>query len=359
MRFAWVMGVVIFACHGDALAQAPTTQPLVSTSSITLKLNEVSPREAFEKLAEQLHMTLDPSSAQAWRGKETARVDASFEHVPYWEAFSGLAEQLPVEPAWWEGKLGLMRDDRGWLNQPAAVVGPIRVSVQSGMSRHSILIAHSPVEENTASLSLLIDNEPNSPVLYLTNFQVPEASDSAGKPLNVELPPANEVKMFSRGRAYLEMKVGSPTERLKGVGKINLGFDAAVAEMQTIEVANIKQADKVVRETPAANLLISFHQQAIDDFTVELEITPKEADSAAWNTLVPALSGSNVQLLDAGGKSIQSNGGSFGTSPRVRRTVHYHPNAGSAGPPQKLVWVVPVAVRVVPVSVEFKDLLIP
>jgi hypothetical protein len=360
MRFAWAMGVILCAFHSAVLAQAPTTQPLTSTSSITLKLNEASPREAFEKLAEQVHMTLDPSSAQAWRGKETTRITASFEHVPYWEAFSGLAEQLPVEPASWEGTVGLVHDDRGWANQPVAVVGPLRVSVQSGMSRHSILIAHTPVEENSALLSLLIDNEPNSPVLYLSDFKVPSAVDRAGKPLDVELPPANGVKMFSRGRVYLEIKLGSPADSVQSVGKIHLDFNAAVAQMQTIEVPNIKQADKVARETSAATILISFHQQAIDDFSVEFEAKPKPGDPAEWDALSRAMFASNVQLLDASGKSIQSNGGSFETSvERARRTVHYHPRAGSPSTPQKLVWNVPESVKNVPVSVEFKDLLIP
>jgi hypothetical protein len=361
MRFAWLSGVVGCAVQCAALAQAPTTQPLASTSAITLKLDEASPREAYEKLAEQMHMTLDPSSAQVWRGREDARITASFEHAPYWEAFCGLADKLSAQPSWWEnGTVALMRDDRGWINQPAVVVGPMRVSVQSGMSRHSILIAHTPVEENSASLSLQIDNEPNSPVVYLSEFKVPAATDRAGKRMNVELPPAREIKSFSRGRAILQIKLGSPSDNVQGIGKINLDFNAAVAQLQTIEVPDIKQAEKVARETPAATLLISFHQQATDDFSVELEAKPKAGESAAWDALVRALSGSNVQLLDASGKSIQSNGGSFGSSSRgVRRMVRYHPRAGSAGPPQKLIWIVPVSIRIAPVSVEFKDLLIP
>ena len=125
MRIALAAVAALCLCRA-AFAQAPATQPLAS-SSITLALNDAEPRGAYEQLAAQMHLNLDRFSAQAWRGSEDMRITTSFDHTPFWEAFTRLAEMTSSVPAWWEnGTIGLMHDDGAWARQPAAIVGPCR-----------------------------------------------------------------------------------------------------------------------------------------------------------------------------------------------------------------------------------------
>ena len=361
MRFAFAAAIVSLGLCRPLVAQSNASQPLTSSSSITLQLNDAEPRVAYEQLAAEMHLSLDRFSAQAWRGSEDARISATFDHTPFWEAFTKLAEQTSSVPSWWDsGTIALTRDEGAWAHQPAVIVGPLRISATSGTSRHSLLIAHMPAQENSTILSLLIANEPNSPVLNLKDLTFPAALDSEGKPITAELLPPLKYINFTRGRANADVKLGLPSDNLKGIKQLKISFNAAVAELQKFEIPDIQTADKVARETPVANLLISFHQQGNGGFSVEIEATPKSDDAAAWSAFAANLGSSNIRLLDAKGNAIPSNGGSNSNlTRRAVRTLTYRPGPANVVVPQTLACEVPISVQFVPVTVEFKDLPLP
>jgi hypothetical protein len=100
----YVLAICAVACGfcGTIFAQAPTTQPLATSNSFTFhQLENATPREAYEKLAAEAHLTLDPFSVQALRAKESVRITASFDHATFWEAFAELADKTSSAPLAW------------------------------------------------------------------------------------------------------------------------------------------------------------------------------------------------------------------------------------------------------------------
>src|SRR5689334_3433216 len=102
MRFVPAVALAVLGSVSNLLAQTPTTQLLASTSPITLEFHDAEPGVAYEQLAAEMHLTLDRFSAQAWRGSDDVKISASFNHTPFWEAFTQLAEKTSAVPAWWE-----------------------------------------------------------------------------------------------------------------------------------------------------------------------------------------------------------------------------------------------------------------
>lgn len=361
MKNALTAGLLVLSLCNISFAQAPATQPLVSSSSITLQLKDTFPDEAYQKLADEAHLSLDQYSPQAWKGNEGLKITAVFDHASFWTVFTSLAEQTSSAPSWWEnGIIGLLHDDGSWTHQPAVIIGPLRVAVQSALTRNTLLIAHTPVQQKTLSLLLDFANEPNSPVVYLTNIKVAAAVDRGGKLIAVELPPRTDYLEMKRGHSGLELKLSPNGADASAIGLLKLSFRAAVAELQTVEVPDIQQASNLTREVGDAKLTISFRQQGNGAFSVELLANSKSGNLGSWATLGRAINDSNVRLVDSAGNAIQSNGGGGGVGPRsLTRNLNFRPPAGLTGPPQKLIWNVPVSLKEVPVTVEFKDLPLP
>ena len=359
MKHTLAVGLVICGLCGSAFAQAPTTQPLVSANSLTFQLDDAPPREAFEKLAAEAHLTLDSFSQQAWRGRDDVRITTSFDHATFWEAAAELARKTSTAPSWDNGRLSLRQDGGTWLHQPAVVVGPLRISMQAGISRHALLISRTPTQENSAFLTVGIANEPNSPVAYTSEFKVLSVTDRQGKPIKAEVTSHPNPQPFNRSHVQVDLKLGEPTDDIKGVGEVKMSFFAAVAKFQTVEIPNLREASNLTRDLGDKRLTVTYRQQAGNSFAVDLHLDTKSNDQAAWNAVAPAVSSSSVRVLDTSGKVMQSNGwGSGFSSKSVTRNLMFGQQRAGSDPADKLIWEVPTSVQLVPVTVEFKDLAI-
>ena len=359
-----------------ALAQdaADVTKP----TTVTLRLNDVSARQAFEELAKQSGIEIS-APANFWeRGERSVSIDLADQ--PFWLAMKDVCDKAGVSLKYQTNaarpRILLSRDNPGWTTYPSVTSGPFLVSL-IGLQRTSTVDMRKPADVQRSFVARFsVFCEPRVRLLRGSLYAtIEQARDDKGNSLaltrqTADGGPANapEPMNFITSWAYtLEGRLEYPN----GAGAripVLRGFANFVAQTksETIElpIDEPRSFTDVSRTVAGRKILVRELRRAPEEWEAVVTFSRESLPPEQWQrALFP---GQTLKLVDGEGKFLTARG--FGLGARGDQATFvfkFEKDAGPAthgpriGRPVKLTWEIPTETQDLPVTFEFKDVTLP
>jgi hypothetical protein len=360
---------------------------LIGTSYVTLHLNKVPPRRAFETLAAQAGTPLKAFPDEMWDQPGQPAVTLDVDRQPFWEAMRQLCKQTGVDLTVVDGRprLTATGGTSRLAGRHAAVAGPfLVVPVTAALSRSVSYDVDDPPVAEDFSLQLLAFPEPKLTVLRVTQGLVlQEAVDEKGNSLVPEPPKAggpqpapgmDDVELATAatgdGSFMLHAQLRRPPQagvrlaRLRGTVKFQLQV-----ESQTIEIRDPQRMKDAARTVNGTRVVFNTLRKDKDQGQYQLKLTAYANPAAAgggWEDMEQSLQ-QRLKLLDDRGQALDAAGVEPTANPtddKIEMTLTFAPSHRpednkQSGEPAVLVWDIPTKTRDVTVPFELRDLKLP
>ena len=363
--------IPIFAHAADPPPAAPAVAvKLPPPTLVSLKLNDLTPADAFATLLSDGGFMLDPRSRQLLAARETP-ITLQFEERPFWLAVKDLCDkaQVDVDEVAENGLLRLRDASAKPGVAPWAVNGPTALIINRIDARRTLAYARAFDPDSLCMFSIRpLAERAFKPRLFRIERVEPTVTD-AQEPLAPyeRYVNSNFIPHPTAQQNAFNLKTNEATRGRK-IPRLSVTV-RYVMELQTrtLEIPNPLQAAGT--EHDVANFKFKVAEAAPTQggrykFTFELARVGRPAQE--WREFADLSSQTYPKVLDAGGKPLQMVSSSGGGSPDMRRfdqTVTANPGPGGVGavpdPPHKVVWEYPVGAKTLDVKFEFTDVPIP
>jgi hypothetical protein len=351
-----------------ALAHRATSD-ISQPTLVTLKLNDITPQQAFEELAKTSGIELI-AQPRFWQ-KDAPNVSLDLDKQPFWLALKDLCSKtgvsLKYETSSPKPRILLSRDNPAWTRYPSVASGPFLVSL-IGLQRTSTVDMRKPDDvQRTTIVRISVFCEPKIRLLRGSLYaKIDQAEDDKGHSLlPKEKEPADQPMNFVTSWSYtLEGKLEYPNEAGSKIPilKASANFLAQTAS-ETIELPiDEPRAFKDVSRTVAGRKL-TFRELRRTDQEWEAVVTfaRDSLPQDQWENAV--FPGHTLTLADAQNQSITAKGFGLGGKANEATFVFKFEKDGPRGPrvgkPTKLTWEIPTQTQPLPLTFEFRDVKLP
>ena len=352
------------AAHADAAEVGDPTQPTM----VTLKLENASPKTAFDELANKsgqtAFLTLPPNM---WDKNPGSAITVDIDNQPFWLAMkdicskSGISLKYATDTA--TPRIILSRDNQDWTTYPTTASGPFLVSL-IGLHRATTVDMRKPTElQKTFYAKFTVFCEPRIRLLRGSlGAKIDAAVDDKGNSLQPKDAAEQPMNFITSWVYNLEGKLDYPKEPGTKIAQLKASAKfIAQMKSETIEYADPLTSKNVTRTVAGRKIIVKEVRRTPDEYEATVTFVRGEIPQAQWEQTV--FPGNTLRLVDGDNKFILAKGFGMGgkgdESTFVFKFEKEPPRGSRIGKPLKLAWEIPTETREVPLSFEFKDLPLP
>lgn len=348
--------VVVAAAWGYVPAQdQPKTAklpPEVQPKRVSLPEKDML-RSALKKVQQQTGIEVVPDE------EAELKFPAKLEQVPFWQALDTIAKTADMRVALYrpDGKLGLVKDRRGWREMPTSYDGMFRVVLKKMTINYDL---EEDVRYGVAGLELAW--EPRFQAFLLETHPADMVVEAGGVPL--KLPPIAKGKAAAHQRSAMEINLPMPAVR-RQIGKLDKiqGKLSIIGSPQMLNLTfdNIKQGEKKGGDGVTAVLSSVQMNKGIWTIDVSLTYPPDMPNFESFQSWLV----NNECYLENKDKKRLENGGFESDNPAPNRAhIRYRfaeeDNLTLDKPTDwKLIYKTPARIVELSIPFEFKDVPLP
>ena len=337
----------------------------------TIRLRDVQPREAFERLFADAG--LEPPGG--WDGFwiTTAPVDVDVDAQPFWLAARALFDQTGVALEPTDRGLKVRRVPRWtWGDKPARAAGPFVIVLESLQRHDTVMLARPGEVRRGMMLQFQVWGDPRVRAVPTSHrLRVDTAVDENGVSLLRERqpdpPPGSGAHGFA-GRWHLLADLDCPPAHGQRIAKL-AGRLTMVADTgsELWEVPDLLTAANVTRKVAGVQVTLAGVKRQGEGFLVSFRAAREGGDEKQFARFRDTVNGwaSRLRVVDADGRPLRRSGGGGSAGPdQVTLDMIFtrpaaDPGTEQPGEPAKLVWRVPTGTRELDVPFTFTDLPLP
>lgn len=341
---------------------------MVGGTRVTLKLSNVTPKEAFEQLGKQCKYDFPTFPPTLWEQERNWNpVSVDFDNVPFWTALKELCGKSGVFPQPYGNNNRMTLHRGGGMNYwsgPTQVSGPFLVCANRIQRTNSVDLAAPDNIQKEFYVQFTILAEPKVRVIQSDNqIDIKEAVDDRGNSL------------LSTDRSYYGMggqawmwnmsarlnypdNAGKKIARLRGEVKFVLQVQA-----ESLDVPDILTAKNIEKTVAGRQFLIKECKANGENYELQMTVFRGGMSDADWNAIQNP--GAAMKLVDKSGRALSMHGwGGSNDGRKMDYTWNFSRQqwggeAGKPGEPHRLTWEIPTETRDTVATFEFKDLPLP
>ncbi len=332
----------------------------IGQTLVTLNLKDVSAEEAFEELMRQAGAPLVVQPETLWKQRQVS-VSIDMSRQPFWEAFRELGRQagITVREQRSANGLVLQAGDIEPLMGPTVHSGPLMIVLRSAERRSSVDYSNRG-EKASLTLNMRVYVEPKLRVYGRTyGAELEQATDEQGNSLLAEAPAAPAGLSNDRAQVFpVVIRLAQPPVASQKIallkGHIKL---AAMVRSETLEVNDLFEVESQSHQVGPHQVLLRCTSKAPNEFEIRVTVF-RGAGESYWDRAIDA---KEILVYDAQGQQLSATNSTSSTGNQVenRLTIRMAGKNAKLGPPARLEWTLPVAIRELSIPFEFRDLELP
>jgi hypothetical protein len=352
----------VYACPTHA-----QPKDIADPTLVTLKMENVAPKNVFDELATQTNQEFLTLPANLWTKNPGTAISIDVNNQPFWLAMkgacgkSGISLKYATDTA--TPKIILSRDNQDWATYPTTATGPFLVSL-IGLHRATTVDMRKPADlQKTFYAKFTIFCEPRVRLLRGSlGAKIEQAADDKGNSLVPKDAPEQPLNFITSWVYNLEGKLDYPKDPGTKIAQLSASAKfIAQTKSETIEYADPLTSKNVTKTVAGRKIIVKEVRRTPEEYEATVTFVRGEIPPAQWEqTLFP---GNALRLVDAEGKIVLAKGFGLGgkgdESTFVFKFEKEPPRGSRIGKPLKLVWEIPTETREVPLTFEFKDLPLP
>jgi hypothetical protein len=333
---------------------------------LTLKLTDVTQKNAFDEIAKSAHLEFATLPKNLWDKTPGPPISVDADNQPFWVvmkdacAKSGISLKYATDTP--RPQILLSRDNQDWTTYPTVATGPFLVSL-IGLHRATTVDMRKPADlQRTFHAKFTVFCEPRFRLLRGSlGAKVDEAVDDKGNSLAPKNAPEEPLNFVTSWVYNLEAKLDYPKAPGTKITKLRASarFVAQTAS-ETIEFSDPLTSKNVTKTVAGRKIVIKEVRRATDEYEATVTFFRGETPQAEWEQTV--FPGNALTLMDGDRKTIAARGfgmGGKGDESTFVFKFERDPRGVRIGKPLKLSWEIPTKTQEIPLNFQFDDLPLP
>jgi hypothetical protein len=339
------------------------TQPTL----ITLKLTDVTQKNAFDEIAKSANLQFQTLPRDLWEKSPGSPISVSAEKQPFWLvmkdacAKAGISLKYATDTP--RPQILLSRDNQDWTTYPTVATGPFLVSL-IGLHRSTTVDMRKPADlQRNFYAKFTVFCEPRFRLLRGSlSAKIDEAVDDKGNSLVPKDAPEQPLNFVTSWVYNMEGKLEYPKTPGTKIAKLRASakFVAQTAS-ETIEYADPLTSKNVTKTVGGRKIIVKEVRRAAEEYEATVTFVRGDTPQAEWEQTV--FPGNALRLVDGDNKTLVARGFGMGgkgdESTFVFKFEKEPPRGSRIGKPLKLAWEIPTQTKEIPLTFEFTDLPLP